>query len=122
MSDDEVVARFEDAVERKSAAERYLDWVEDAKEMDTRNRLTEEFKDVLREVKARNLLGRLLTLLDSPDCTVRRLAAHGCLRIAEPEAVAAFESVAKSGSLFERIDAKEALDNWRKGKCLIDAL
>jgi hypothetical protein len=61
-------------------------------------------------------------LLDSSDCIVRHRAAQGCLRIAEPQAVAAFESVARSGGIFERIDAKEALDNWRKGKCLIDAL
>jgi HEAT repeat protein len=122
MSNDEVVARFEDAAKRQSAADHYLDWVEDPKEMDVHNRLIDEVKEVLGELKSRNLLGRLQPLLDSSDCIVRLRAAQGCLRIAELEAVAAFESVARSGGIFERIDANEALDNWRKGKCLIDAL
>jgi hypothetical protein len=62
MSDDEVVARFEDAAKRQSAADHYLDWVENPKEMDTHNRLIDEVKDVLRELKSRNLLGRAAAL------------------------------------------------------------
>jgi HEAT repeat protein len=121
MSEDALVARFEDAAARQSASQ-FLDCLDDPKDMAAHNRVVGEVTDILRELKARGLLGRLLPSLDSPDFTIRRRAAQGCLRIAEEKAVAALETIAASGSFNERLAARDTLEHWRKGKCLVDGL
>jgi HEAT repeat protein len=121
MSDDALVARFEDAAARQSASQ-FLDCLDDPKDMATHNRVVGEVTGILRELKSRGLLGRLLPSLASPDFTVRHRAAQGCLRIAEEKAVAALDSVVASGSFNERLAARDTLEHWRNGKRLVDGL
>jgi HEAT repeat protein len=113
MTDDALVARFEDAATREFAT-RFLDCDEDQDDIDTRNRILGEVWDVMRELKARGLLGRLLPLLDSPNVTVRREAATACLRVAEEKAVAVLEDTGVNGGANDKYAAREALANWRK--------
>ena len=121
MSDDALVARFEDAAARLGGAQ-YLDPIDEPEDQETQNRIGREIIDILRAMKARNLLSRLLPLLSSPDFTVRCRAAEGCLRLAEGPAVAALQSVIAGGKADEAFAASDTLANWRKGKCLIDGL
>jgi HEAT repeat protein len=121
MSDDALLARFEDAAERLDAT-RFLDCVDNPEDQETTNRLIREGTGILREVKSRGLLERLVPLLASPDDTVRVRAAQGCLRIAETQAVAALEAVAAKRNFDASVFARETLAHWRKGKCLVDGL
>lgn len=113
MSDDALVARFEDAATREYAT-RFLESVQDLQDMTERNRIVGELWDIMRELKARDALGRLLPLLASPNMTVRREAATACLRVEEQKAVAVLEEVAAKGKLDDKIPAQDALDGWRK--------
>jgi HEAT repeat protein len=113
MTDDALVARFEDAATREYAT-RFLDCDEDQNDMDTRNRILGEVWDVMRELKARGLLGRLLPLLESANVTVRREAATACLRVAEQQAAAVLEDIGANEGVHDKYAAREALDNWRK--------
>ena len=113
MSDDALVARFEDAATREYAT-RFLDCVDDQRDIDARNRILGEVWDVMRELKARGALGRLLPLLASPNVTVRREAATACLRVAEQEAAAVLEDIAAHAGSDDKYAAREALDHWRK--------
>jgi hypothetical protein len=113
MSDDALVARFEDAATREYAT-RFLDCDADQDDIDTRNRILGEVWDVVRELKARGLLGRLLPLLESANVTMRREAAMACLRVAEEKAVAALEDIGVNGGPKDKYAAREALANWRK--------
>lgn len=113
MSDDALVARFEDAATREYGT-RFLDYIDDPKDMATRNRIVGEVWDIMRELKARNALDRLLPLLASSNSAVRREAATACLRVAEPKAIAVLEEVAAKGKFDDKIPAQDALDNWRK--------
>jgi hypothetical protein len=54
--------------------------------------------------------------------TVRWRAAQVCLRSNEKEAIAALESVVANGRFDEALPARETLDGWRAGRCLIDGL
>lgn len=113
MSDDELVARFEDATLRESGVY-LLNYLEDAAIQDLRNNICGEVWDVMRQLKARGLLAKLLPLLASDNLTVRREAAVACLRIAEPEAVAALESVSRDGVFGDNFSARIALADWRE--------
>jgi HEAT repeat protein len=121
MSDDALVARFEDAGLRQSATQ-FLDPIDEPEDQETQNRVAIEVVDVLEELKVRDLLPRLLPLLASANLTVRWRAAQGCLRLSEREAVASLESVANSLSFDDRMAARDNLGHWRKGKALIDGL
>ncbi len=74
MSDDALVARFEDAAIREYAT-RFLESVQESQDMTERNRILDEIWDIMRELKARDALGQLVPLLASPNITVRREAA-----------------------------------------------
>ncbi len=113
MSDDALVARFEDAATREHATQ-FLDCIDDPKDMAVRNSIRSEVWDIMRELKARDALGRLLPLLASPNMTVRREAATACLRVAEQKAIAVLEVVAAQGKLDDQIPAQDALEGWRK--------
>jgi hypothetical protein len=113
MTDDALVARFEDAATREYAT-RFLDCDEDQDDIDTRNRILGEVWDVMRELKARGLLGRLLPLLESANVTVRREAATACLRVAEQQATAVLEDIGANEGVDDKYAARDALDNWRK--------
>ncbi len=99
-------SRFEDAATRRGAT-RFLDYVENPREMNAHNRLVGEVTDILREIKSRSLLERLLPYLSSPDLSVRHRAAQGCLRIAEQQAVTALEAVAAEGTFAQGIRARD---------------
>ena len=90
--------------------------------MATHNRIAGELVDVMQELKSRGALAKLLPLLSSDNMGVRRRAAQGCMRLAEDKAVAALESVVASGSFDDRLAAGDVLENWHKGKCLVDGL
>jgi hypothetical protein len=113
MTDDALVARFEDAATREYAT-RFLDVVDDADDIDTSNRILEEVWDIMRALKARDRLDRLAPLLDSPNPTVRREAAIGCLRVDEPRAVQVLKALGATGRDDDKYPARRALAAWRK--------
>jgi HEAT repeat protein len=112
LSDDDLVARFEDAAERESGSH-FLDYLDDPADKDLQNEIVGEVWNIMRQLKARGLLVRLLPLLGSDDLTVRREAATACLRVDAPQAEAALESVARDGEYPDNINARAALANWR---------
>jgi hypothetical protein len=113
MSDSELVARFEDAAMRESGT-RFLDYLENDADKDLQNAVVVELCNVMRALKRRGLLARLLPFLASDNLTLRREAAVACLRIAEPEAIAALESVAHEGIYGDGFEARHALKAWRE--------
>ncbi len=113
MTDDMLVARFEDATLRESGVN-YLDCLENEADQDLRNDIVREVWDLMRRLKARGRLARLLPLFASDNQTVRREAATACLRIAEPEAVAVLEEVARNGIYGDGFAARLALSRWRE--------
>jgi HEAT repeat protein len=121
MSDDALIARFEDAAERLGAT-RFLDCIDEPADQKAKNRVIDEGALILREVKSRDLLERLLPLLDSANDTVRFRAAQGCLRIATPQAVAVLEAIADEKNFDSSVSASDTLDYWRNGKALVDGL
>jgi hypothetical protein len=118
MSDDELVNRFEDAALRESGTH-FLDYLEDPSVKDLQNDIVGEVSDIMRQLKSRGLLARLLPLLASDNLTVRREAATACLRIAEPEAISALESVSRNGIYGEGFAARGALGRWRKDGTIV---
>ncbi len=118
ISDDALVARFEDAAAREYAT-RFLDCDEDQDDIDTRNRILGEVWDVIRELKARGLLGRLLPLLESANVTVRREAAIACRRVAEEKAVAVLEDIGVNGGANDKYAARDALNHWRENSMAV---
>ncbi|MBV8662149.1 MAG: hypothetical protein JO107_03510 [Hyphomicrobiales bacterium] len=113
MSDDELVARFEDAAMRECGT-RFLDYLENEADKDLQNAVVVEICNVMRALKARGLLARLLPFLASDNLTLRREAAIACLRVAEPAAIAALESVARNGIYGDGFEARIALKAWRE--------
>ncbi len=111
-SDDDLIARFKDAAEREGGTH-FLDYLDNPADKDLQNDVVREVWDVMRQLKARGLLGRLLPLLASDDLTLRREAATACLRVAAPQAEAALDSVARDGTYPDSFLAREALANWR---------
>ena len=91
----------------------------DSNDMALRNRIGAEIWDIMRELKARGPLGRLLPLLASPNMTVRREAATACLRIAEPQALAALEQVAAKAKGDDKFAAREELEASRKNRRVV---
>ncbi|MGD1015409.1 MAG: hypothetical protein ABR863_03065 [Roseiarcus sp.] len=119
MSDDELVARFEDAALRESGAG-FLDYLENPADKDVQNRIVSEVWAIMRQLKARGLLARLLPLFASDNVTVRREAATACLRTAEAQAIGVLEEVARNraGSR-EGFEAGLALVRWRKDGSIV---
>lgn len=118
MTDDQLVARFEDAATRESGSH-FLDFLDNEADQDLQNEIVREVWDIMLQLKARGLLDRLLPLLASDDLTVRREAATACLRVAEPQASAALATVVRHGFYPDNVLAREALDNWRdKGRAI----
>jgi hypothetical protein len=113
MSDDELVARFEDAAQRERGAN-LLDYLENDDDKDVQNRIVSEVWDIMRQLKARGLLARLLPLFASDNPTVRREAATACLRIAEAQAIDVLEAIARNEIYGDGFAARSALARWRK--------
>jgi hypothetical protein len=120
-SDDDLIDCFEVTACREEAAQ-FLDPCDEPQDQETANQIAGEMCDILQEIKARGLLSKLEPLLSNPVMTVRWRAAAGCLRSNEKEAVAALEYVVANGRFDEALPARETLDAWRDGRCLIDAL
>ena len=121
MSDDALIARFEDAASREHGSH-LLDPIDEPEDQEIRDQINDEVIDIMRELKARGLLARLESLLESPDMSVRFRAAQACLRLAEQEAIRALKSVVANGDFEETVAARETLGDLRMGKCLVDGL
>jgi HEAT repeat protein len=104
MTDDAVVARFEDAAMREYAT-RFLESVLESQDMTVPNRISDEIWCIMQELKRRDALSRLLPLLESANITVRRRAAMACLRIAEQKSIAVLQEVAAYGGYDDNVPA-----------------
>jgi hypothetical protein len=113
MSEDALVARFEDAAVREFAT-RFLENVQEFQDMTERNRILVELWDLMREFKRRDALGALLPLLKSANVTVRREAATACLRVAEQASIAALDEIIATAGYDDSVPAQDALHSWRK--------
>jgi HEAT repeat protein len=113
MSDDALVARFEDAAMREYGS-RFLGGPIDPQRTEAHNRITGEVWDTMLELKARDALDRLLPLFDNPNITVRREAATACLRVDEKKSIAMLEEVMAKSTFDDRVPAQNALEAWRK--------
>ena len=114
MSDDALVARFEDAATREYGV-RFLERDDDSPtDMTHYNRIVEEVWRLMIELKSRGALGRLVPLLASPNITVRREAATACLCVAEQDSIAVLEAAIADGRYDDSVPAMDALENWRK--------
>jgi hypothetical protein len=118
MTDDELVARFEDAALRESGAG-FLDYLENDDDKDLQNAIVGEVWDIMRQLKARGQLARLLPLLASDNLTARREAATACLRTAEAQAIGVLEDVARNLGSREGFEAGMALARWRKDRTIV---
>jgi Domain of unknown function (DUF2019) len=112
MSDDELIARFEDAATREYGR-RFIDYIGDPVDMAILNRIIGEVVSIRREAKARGLLERLVPLMDHRLITVRREAASACLGVAPERAEALLEAIKGGRDMEERPTAWTTLDNWR---------
>ena len=112
MSDEALLARFQDAGERLTACE-FIDWVHDDRDMDTRNDIIGELIAIRADAKRRAVLARLVPFLDSPDPSIRHHAAIACLDFAPDKAVAALEGLETDDDPQVRAAAGWTLDRWR---------
>jgi len=112
MSDDALLARFEDAGERLGGC-RFLDTIENPEEFRVRDRIIEELGAIRAEVERRGMLARLEPFLDSQDAQIRLQAALGCLRVAPAKAVATLQALAEKADPDTQISADWALQRWR---------
>jgi len=119
MSDEALLARFQDAGERLTAF-RFVDWANDKRDMNRRNAVIGELTAIGVETKRRGMLARLVQFLDSPDPAIRHHAASACLRIAPEKAVATLEALEANGDGDTRAAAGWTLDRWRAGECYVD--
>jgi hypothetical protein len=118
LSDDELVARFEELGEREEATQ-FLDCIGDPKDMDIRNEIVGQTLDAMRALNARGLLPRLLPLLDSDKVAMRYEAALACMRIAPEKSTAALETIVASRDPDYLGPAQEALNRWRKNNRVV---
>jgi Domain of unknown function (DUF2019) len=115
MSDDELIARFEDAATREYGR-RFIDYIGDPADMAILNRIIGEVVSIRREAKARGLLERLVPLMDHRLITVRREAASACLGVAPERAEALLETIKAGRDMEERPTTWRTLDNWRSAR------
>ena len=119
MSDEALLARFQDAGERLTAF-RFFDWANDKRDMNRRNAVIGELTAIGVETKRRGMLERLVPFLDSHDPAIRHHAASACLRIAPEKAVATLEALEANGDADTRAAAGWTLSRWRAGECYVD--
>jgi hypothetical protein len=114
MSDDELVARFEDAATREYAMNFY-DPIGEPRDMALLNRIFAEVWAAAGELKARGKSARLAPYLDHRFLEVRRQAASACLDVEPERAQAALaEIIANCPDLSQRLRASDVLENWLK--------
>lgn len=112
MSDEELIARFEDAATRVHACLFIAD-ENGVPDVEVRNTIIDELIYIRKEIAGRNLLPKLLPFLDHRFQTVRCKAAQACLSIAPERAVPILEDFVETASYFKG-DASLALEAWRK--------
>jgi Domain of unknown function (DUF2019) len=112
MSDDALIERFEDAATRKYAI-RFLDIIGIKGDMALSNRISDELRAIVGEVKARDALARLAPLMDHRLITVRHRAARACLGIEPERAAAIIASVKASKDWYEMLNYSDILDRAR---------
>jgi HEAT repeat protein len=112
MSDEELLARFQDAGERVTLCE-FIDWVHDERETKTRNGILGELIEIRAEAARRGMLARFAPFLDSPDPHIRFQAALACRYVAPDKAVATLEALKADRDPQVRAPAGWALSRWR---------
>ena len=112
LSDDDLVARFEDLSLREEATQ-FLDCVGHPTDIDMRNEIIGQTLDAMRALKARGLLELLLPLLDSDKVAVRYEAALACMRITTDQATAALNAIVALRDPEYSALAQDALNHWR---------
>jgi hypothetical protein len=112
MSDEALLARFQDAGERVTAC-RFIDWVHDKQDTETRNRILGELIDIRAEAEQRGMLARFAPFLDSPDPHIRFQAALACRHVAPDKAIATLEALKADRDPQVRAPAGWTLSRWR---------
>jgi hypothetical protein len=112
MSDDALLARFQDAGERVTAC-RFIDWVHDEQDTETRNRILGELIDIRAEAEQRGMLARFAPFLDSPHPHIRFQAALACRYVAPDKAIATLEALKADRDPQVRAPAGWTLSRWR---------
>ena len=113
MSNNQLVARFEDAAVRKYATQ-FLGGQFEPYDVKLRNRIVNEIRGVADELKSRGALTSLLPLLDHANVTVRNSAAIDCLDVAPERALPVLEAISAGRDKTEAVSAWWALERWRK--------
>jgi hypothetical protein len=78
------------------------------------NCIAAEMSDVADELKSRDALSALLPLLNHSNICVRNTAAIHCPAIAPDLAVPVLEAVKGGPNHLEAMNARSALNSWRK--------
>lgn len=117
MSDEELIARFEDAALRDHGAQFTHD-ENGNPDVEVRNPIVRELVGIGKEIAARNLLPKLFPFLDHPYDTVRSEAARVCLDLVPERAIPILEAIVESGRYYNLSYASRALEAWRKKKGL----
>ena len=112
MSVDELATRYEDAGIRDYATQ-FMARTTEFWNAKLSNKIVDEMRGIVDELKSRNALTALLPLLDHANVTVRGRAAATCLAIAPEWAVPILEAIKESGDAFDEGNASWALYRWR---------
>jgi hypothetical protein len=114
MSDEELVARFEDAATREYAMN-FHDPIGEPRDLALLNRIFTEVWAAADELRARGKSARLTPYLSHRFLQVRRQAARACLDV-EPERAQAVltDMIANCPDISQRLHASDVLENWRK--------
>jgi hypothetical protein len=113
MSDEELIARFEDAALREHGAQ-FIPDENGNPDVEARNPIVRELMGIKKEIASRNLLPKLFPLLDHPYDTVRSDAAWASLDLVPERAVPILEAIVESGGYYNLSYAAQALEAWRK--------
>jgi Domain of unknown function (DUF2019) len=115
MSTEQLVARFEDAGIREYATQ-FLGGQFEPYDVKLRNRIVDEIRGIVDELKSRGALASILPLLDHTNITVRNSAAIYCLDVAPERALPTLEAISAGRDRTEAISAWWALDRRRKAQ------
>jgi hypothetical protein len=114
MTDDQLVARFEDAATRLYAMN-FHDPIGNPNDMDLMNRIYGEVWDVGDQLVSRLAAGRLLPYLDHRFLEVRREAARFCLDVDTARAQAVLTNISENHpDISQRVQASDILEDWSK--------
>ncbi|MGO8798262.1 MAG: DUF2019 domain-containing protein [Roseiarcus sp.] len=114
MSTERLARRFEDAGVRKYAT-RFLGKGFEPCDVKLGNRIVGEMSEIARELKSRDALNALASLMEHPNIAVRCAAAIRCLAVAPEQAIPVLEAI-KAGRDVEQDSASWALYRRREGQ------